>query len=238
MTEQFPPRRGVVGSLLQVDGSFSSFLTLWGKIMKQCHPLCTWSCCQVCFDGLDVSADTGRCTARLTLNSAVIPNDWSLQRFKPFELSSGFLALIPVPCAVMQVVELISGGAQIAVTNENKMHYLNLLAQYRLATQVRDEVEHFLKGKDSLSHWVALPGNSSVHALNQTPWTIAGLNELVPENLLAIFDENELEVCVMFIMKVCCRLKRHLGIPWVFFFPFLTSSAVDVRYWRYKCAGL
>ncbi|KAL7380091.1 hypothetical protein ABVT39_011583 [Epinephelus coioides] len=65
-----------------------------------------------------------------------------------------------------KVVELISGGAQIAVTNENKMHYLNLLAQYRLASQVRDEVEYFLKG----------------------------LNELVPENLLAIFDENELEL--------------------------------------------
>lgn len=48
----------------------------------------------------------------------------------------------------MQVVELISGGAQIAVTNENKMHYLNLLAQYRLASQVRDEVEHFLKGEE------------------------------------------------------------------------------------------
>ncbi|CAG10645.1 unnamed protein product [Tetraodon nigroviridis] len=67
-----------------------------------------------------------------------------------------------------KVVELISGGAQIAVTNENKMHYLNLLAQYRLATQVRDEVEHFLK--------------------------VRSLNELVPENLLAIFDENELEL--------------------------------------------
>uniref|UniRef100_A0A8D3EBR5 Apoptosis-resistant E3 ubiquitin protein ligase 1 n=1 Tax=Scophthalmus maximus TaxID=52904 RepID=A0A8D3EBR5_SCOMX len=65
-----------------------------------------------------------------------------------------------------KVVELISGGAQIAVTNDNKMHYLNLLAQYRLASQVREEVEHFLKG----------------------------LNELVPENLLAIFDENELEL--------------------------------------------
>ncbi|KAG5265938.1 hypothetical protein AALO_G00248040 [Alosa alosa] len=65
-----------------------------------------------------------------------------------------------------KVVELISGGAQITVTNENKIHYLNLLAQYRLASQVRDEVEHFLKG----------------------------LNELVPENLLAIFDENELEL--------------------------------------------
>ncbi|RXN24409.1 apoptosis-resistant E3 ubiquitin ligase 1 [Labeo rohita] len=65
-----------------------------------------------------------------------------------------------------KVVELISGGAQIVVTNENKIHYLNLLAQYRLASQVREEVEHFLKG----------------------------LNELVPENLLAIFDENELEL--------------------------------------------
>lgn len=50
------------------------------------------------------------------------------------------------------MVELISGGAQIAVTNENKMHYLNLLAQYRLASQVRDEVEHFLKGTSS-SNW-------------------------------------------------------------------------------------
>lgn len=54
---------------------------------------------------------------------------------------------------LFQVVELISGGAQIAVTNENKMHYLNLLAQYRLASQVRDEVEHFLKGKEmKLAH--------------------------------------------------------------------------------------
>lgn len=80
-----------------------------------------------------------------------------------------------------------------------------------------------------------------VCVLTQTPWTIAGLNELVPENLLAIFDENELEVCVMLIMKVCCRLKRHLGILHFFFvclfFPLLTSSAVDVRHRRYKCAG-
>lgn len=63
----------------------------------------------------------------------------SICSFKPWTHSS----ILPHA----QVVELISGGAQIAVTNENKMHYLNLLAQYRLASQVRDEVEHFLKGK-------------------------------------------------------------------------------------------
>ncbi|XP_015989842.2 apoptosis-resistant E3 ubiquitin protein ligase 1 isoform X3 [Rousettus aegyptiacus] len=65
-----------------------------------------------------------------------------------------------------KVVELMTGGAQTPVTNANKIFYLNLLAQYRLASQVKEEVEHFLKG----------------------------LNELVPENLLAIFDENELEL--------------------------------------------
>ncbi|KAF7251593.1 Apoptosis-resistant E3 ubiquitin protein ligase 1 [Varanus komodoensis] len=68
-----------------------------------------------------------------------------------------------------KVVELVTGGAQMPVTNENKIFYLNLLAQYRLANQVREEVDHFLKG----------------------------LNELVPENLLAIFDENELEKVVL-----------------------------------------
>ncbi|XP_026975826.1 apoptosis-resistant E3 ubiquitin protein ligase 1 isoform X5 [Orcinus orca] len=65
-----------------------------------------------------------------------------------------------------KVIELMTGGAQTPVTNANKIFYLNLLAQYRLASQVKEEVEHFLKG----------------------------LNELVPENLLAIFDENELEL--------------------------------------------
>ncbi|OCT68149.1 apoptosis-resistant E3 ubiquitin protein ligase 1 isoform X1 [Xenopus laevis] len=65
-----------------------------------------------------------------------------------------------------KVVELIPGGSQIPVTNENKVYYLNLLANHRLSNQVREEVDHFLKG----------------------------LNELVPDNLLGIFDENELEL--------------------------------------------
>lgn len=41
----------------------------------------------------------------------------------------------------------MTGGAQTPVTNANKIFYLNLLAQYRLASQVKEEVEHFLKGK-------------------------------------------------------------------------------------------
>ncbi|XP_049833521.1 apoptosis-resistant E3 ubiquitin protein ligase 1 isoform X2 [Schistocerca gregaria] len=65
-----------------------------------------------------------------------------------------------------KVVELIPGGSKIHVRNDTKHQYLDSLAQYRLATSVRDEVDHFLKG----------------------------LNELIPDNLLSIFDENELEL--------------------------------------------
>lgn len=44
--------------------------------------------------------------------------------------------------------------------------YLDALAQQRLCNSVRDEIDSFLKG----------------------------LNGIIPDNLLSIFDENELEV--------------------------------------------
>ncbi|KAM6254069.1 apoptosis-resistant E3 ubiquitin protein ligase 1 isoform 3-T3 [Spheniscus humboldti] len=91
-----------------------------------------------------------------------------------------------------KVVELVTGGAQVPVNNENKILYLNLLAQYRLANQVREEVDHFLKG----------------------------LNKLVPENLLAIFDENELELLMCGTGDISvCDFKAHavvVGGSWHF----------------------
>ena len=46
----------------------------------------------------------------------------------------------------VQVVPLKENGAEIDVTEENKREYLDLLAQYRLAKRVKDEIEAFLKG--------------------------------------------------------------------------------------------
>lgn len=45
-----------------------------------------------------------------------------------------------------QVVPLIDHGEDVKVTEKNKLQYLNLLAQYRLARQTKTEMEHFLKG--------------------------------------------------------------------------------------------
>ncbi|XP_035684601.1 apoptosis-resistant E3 ubiquitin protein ligase 1-like isoform X1 [Branchiostoma floridae] len=69
---------------------------------------------------------------------------------------------------LVKTVELVPGGAHMQVTNANKLQYLDSLAQYRLAATVQEELEHFLKG----------------------------LNELIPDNLLSIFDENELELLI------------------------------------------
>ncbi|XP_017771527.1 PREDICTED: apoptosis-resistant E3 ubiquitin protein ligase 1 isoform X2 [Nicrophorus vespilloides] len=65
-----------------------------------------------------------------------------------------------------KLIELIPNGTKIRVDDNSKHQYLDALAQYRLAKSIKDELEAFLKG----------------------------LNELIPDNLLSIFDENELEL--------------------------------------------
>jgi len=68
--------------------------------------------------------------------------------------------------AFSKVVDLIPNGSKLKVTEENKEDYLQELANYKLGTKVTKEMEAFLKG----------------------------LHEIVPDELLANFDENELEV--------------------------------------------
>ncbi|XP_060803597.1 apoptosis-resistant E3 ubiquitin protein ligase 1 [Amyelois transitella] len=64
--------------------------------------------------------------------------------------------------------DLVPGGASIRVRNDTKLQYVDALAQWRLAGRCRLETDAFLRG----------------------------LTVLVPDNLLAIFDENELELLV------------------------------------------
>ncbi|XP_075974360.1 apoptosis-resistant E3 ubiquitin protein ligase 1 isoform X3 [Anticarsia gemmatalis] len=64
--------------------------------------------------------------------------------------------------------DLVPNGSTIRVRNSSKISYLDALAQWRLAARVRPETDAFLRG----------------------------LTLLVPDNLLAIFDENELELLV------------------------------------------
>jgi len=67
---------------------------------------------------------------------------------------------------LIKCVDLIPGGSKKPVTADNKEQYLNALAQYRLGTKCEKEIAAFKKG----------------------------LHEIVPEELLTSFDENELEL--------------------------------------------
>ena len=74
-------------------------------------------------------------------------------------------------------------GQSLPVTDENKMEYLNLLTEYRMVTAVKSEIAAFIEGKKQSLQYDCL------YYIYLT-----GFSELIPEDLLIMFDEQELEV--------------------------------------------
>lgn len=66
----------------------------------------------------------------------------------------------------VQVVELKKGGANIKLTNQNKTEYIRLIIDWRFINRVEKQMKKFMEG----------------------------FNELVPQQLLKMFDERELEL--------------------------------------------
>ncbi|EIE20172.1 HECT-domain-containing protein [Coccomyxa subellipsoidea C-169] len=65
-------------------------------------------------------------------------------------------------------VELKPGGRDIKVTNENKREYVDLVAEHRMTTAIRAQIQAFLKG-----FW-----------------------EMVPRDLISMFNDHELELLI------------------------------------------
>lgn len=70
--------------------------------------------------------------------------------------------------------ELKPNGADIEVTNENKDEYIKLVIEWRFVARVKDQMSAFLDG----------------------------FGQIVPLNLLKIFDENELELLMCGIQSI------------------------------------
>ncbi|KAK8133665.1 hypothetical protein PG984_005677 [Apiospora sp. TS-2023a] len=69
---------------------------------------------------------------------------------------------------VTTVEDLIPNGRDIPVTEENKHDYVRLVVEHKLLKSVKDQMEHFLKG----------------------------FHEIIPAELIAIFNEQELELLI------------------------------------------
>ncbi|KAL4074493.1 hypothetical protein V8B97DRAFT_2005434 [Scleroderma yunnanense] len=65
-------------------------------------------------------------------------------------------------------IELKPGGADIAVTEDNKKDYVDHIVEYRISKRVKDQFEAFT----------------------------SGFSELIPQDLITVFDERELELLI------------------------------------------
>lgn len=68
----------------------------------------------------------------------------------------------------MKVVDLKPNGRSLPVTNENKYEYIQLMSEHKMTNSVRQQIDAFLKG----------------------------LHEIVPPELLSLFDDKELELLI------------------------------------------
>lgn len=68
-----------------------------------------------------------------------------------------------------KIIDLIPGGRDIPVTEENKHMYVQKVVEYRLQVSVKDQLDKFLEG----------------------------FFEMIPQELIAIFDEQELELLIL-----------------------------------------
>ena len=68
----------------------------------------------------------------------------------------------------MVTIELKPGGADVPVTEENKKEYVDLVVGYRIQKRVQEQFEAFM----------------------------SGFNELIPQELINVFDERELELLI------------------------------------------
>ncbi|KAK5112118.1 hypothetical protein LTR62_004461 [Meristemomyces frigidus] len=67
-----------------------------------------------------------------------------------------------------ETVDLVEDGRNISVTEDNKQEYVQKIVEYRLITAVQEQLDHFL----------------------------AGFHDIIPQELIAIFNEQELELLI------------------------------------------
>ncbi|KAI6028340.1 hypothetical protein F5J12DRAFT_959304 [Pisolithus orientalis] len=68
----------------------------------------------------------------------------------------------------LHTIELKPGGVDVNVTEENKKEYVDHIVEYRISKRVKDQFEAFM----------------------------SGFSELIPQDLITVFDERELELLI------------------------------------------
>ena len=87
----------------------------------------------------------------------------------------------------MVTIELKPGGEAIDVTEENKKEYVDLVVEYRISRRVQEQFEAFM----------------------------SGFNELIPQELINVFDERELELLIGGMSEIDVYVSDFINQPYV-----------------------
>jgi E3 ubiquitin-protein ligase HUWE1 len=86
--------------------------------------------------------------------------------------------------------ELIPGGRNTKVTGENKHQYVDLVAEHRLTTAIRPQINAFLEG----------------------------FGEIIPKELISIFNDKELELLISGLPDIDCKFVTLIYLILLSFF--------------------
>lgn len=101
---------------------------------------------------------------------------------------------------VTREVELKPGGSNIEVTQSNKNEYVDLLVKHKLSDQAKEQVQEFLKG----------------------------LYDVVPLNLLKIFDPKEVELMISGLPEISINdLEKHTE-----YVGYTKDSQIIKNFWK------
>lgn len=103
----------------------------------------------------------------------------------------------------MREVDLKPNGAKIEVTNDNKKEYVELITEWKIYKCVEEQFKSFMDG----------------------------FNELIPEDLVNVFDERELELLIGGIAEIDVEdWKKHTDYRGY-------QESDEVIQWFWKCIG-
>lgn len=98
-------------------------------------------------------------------------------------------------------IDLKEGGSEIAVTEENKKEYVDLVTEWRVSKRVQEQFKAFMEG----------------------------FNHLIPQELINVFDERELELLIGGIAEIDVEdWKKHTDYRGY-------TEQDDVVQWFWKC---
>jgi E3 ubiquitin-protein ligase NEDD4 len=90
----------------------------------------------------------------------------------------------------MVTIELREGGTDQVVTEDNKKEYVDCVVEYRISKRVKEQFEAFM----------------------------SGFSELIPQDLITVFDERELELLIGGMSEIDVYVVLFLYHPSTVFF--------------------